>query len=167
MPSAGWKILGAVLAAAGVGVGAWALYSHFKHGAVVQTTFPTPVGPIPERAYRSFMSNPYCLNIESPYVVVRYYGGTSGPVSHYFTFDTYDDAESARYSLATTGGNTCECRSVCVIPAGARVCLGSVAPDPSAGLPGGGSQVYVFDPGCVTYIDTTCGFSTWTYSLTE
>ena len=165
--STGLMNLCGVPAAAEVGVGAWVLYSHFKHVAVVQTTFPTPVGPIPERAYRSFLSNAYCINIENPYDVVRYFGGTSGSVSHYFTFDTYDDAESARYSLVTTGGTTCECRSVCVIRVGVRVCLGSVAPDPSAGLPGGGSQVYVFDLRCETHIDTTCGLSTWTYPLAE
>jgi hypothetical protein len=162
-----WVVAGAGIATiAGLGIWAWHA-SRTSKNPPTQVTYDTPVGPLPEKDYLSFDAEFTCFEVESPYTVMRYYGGGSQPQGHYFSLDYYADSAMAIASLALPAVNTCECRAVYFVRPGARVCLGRAAPLSNAGLPGGGSQLYVFDLDALTYVDTTCGFSTWTYSDSE
>jgi hypothetical protein len=145
---------------AAIGIGAWA-YFKTQQGKEIATYFPTVCGPLPRDAHISFLRGYECLQLDQRWVVVRYYGGSSHMLGHYFGVEVYETAEEARIAYALPPTNTCDCRVFFEMPIGSCICLGSVAP--ANWRAGGGSQVYVFDPEALTYIRSDCGFETWTY----
>lgn len=100
--------------------------------------------------YNSFLNGQVnVVELEEDLPVVRYYGGQAAQVGRYWTTQLFDSAVSATEELALNPsfGNTADRVVTGVIPKGTQILTGYAAAQ--GGLPGGGVQVFLENPGVV------------------